>query len=273
MRRAGSASRGHFLARGRFIFRGCEMTLPPCFADRREAGVYLGRKLAELGFARHDGDTPLVLALPRGGVPVAFEVARALDATLDVLLVRKIGAPGYPELALGAVVEGSADGRGPHTVVNDAAWTRRAQESGAFDAERGRQLDEICRRQQRYRQGRPVAAMAGRRVLVVDDGVATGATLRAALESVRAAGAAEVVAAVPVGGTEGLASLRAVADQVVCLNTPPDFGAVGAYYLDFSQTSDDEALALLREAARIHPPPGMPADGASGRLSAGPGVP
>ncbi|MFC4422356.1 phosphoribosyltransferase [Cupriavidus pampae] len=229
------------------------MMLPPCFADRREAGVYLGRRLVELGCASPDDLSTrapvLVLALPRGGVPVGFEVARALDAALDVLLVRKIGAPGYPELALGAVVEGSTEGLAPYTVTNDDAWARRAVESGAFAAERGRQLDEICRRQQRYRQGRPVAMLAQRRVIVVDDGVATGATMRAALASVRAAGAAEVVAALPVGAAQGLASLATVADRVICLNTPPEFGAVGAYYLDFTQTSDEEAMALMREAA------------------------
>lgn len=227
------------------------MTVPPCFADRREAGIYLGRRLAELDFGkpRDDVAPTLVLALPRGGVPVAFEVARALNARLDVLLVRKIGAAGYPELALGAVVEGDAGGKGPHTVVNDDPWAQRAVESGSFDAERGRQLNEITRRQQRYRGGKPVPAMAGRTVIVVDDGVATGATMRAALEGVRMAGAAQVVAAVPVGAQDGLASLQPAADQVICLNTPPSFGAVGAFYLDFTQTSDDEALALLREAA------------------------
>lgn len=226
------------------------MSLPPCFADRREAGQYLGRRLAELGYARPaSGDAPLVLALPRGGVPVAHEVALALHGTLDILLVRKIGASGYPELALGAVVEGDASGHGPHTVINEDPWARRAVESGAFDAERGRQLGEICRRQQRYRQGRPVVAMAGRCVIVVDDGVATGATMRAALDAARAAGAARIVAAVPVGSSEGLDKLREVADEVVCLNTPASFGAVGAFYLDFSQTSDDEAMALLRAAA------------------------
>ncbi len=225
------------------------MSLPPCFADRREAGQYLGRRLVELGFSRQPGGDPaLVLALPRGGVPVAHEVASAIDGTLDILLVRKIGAPGYPELALGAVVEGDSSGRDPHTVVNDDPWVRRALESGAFDAERGRQLGEICRRQQRYRMGRPVAAMAGRCVIVVDDGVATGATMRAALDAARMAHATQVVAAVPVGSSEGLDTLREVADQVVCLNTPPSFGAVGAFYLDFTQTTDDEAMALLREA-------------------------
>ncbi|AGW92536.1 phosphoribosyl transferase [Ralstonia pickettii DTP0602] len=226
------------------------LTLPPCFADRREAGRYLGRRLAELGFgAAQLGQPALVLALPRGGVPVAFEVARAIDAQLDVLLVRKIGAAGYPELALGAVVEGDAAGGGPHTVVNDDPWARRAVESGSFDAERGRQLDEIARRQQRYRGGAPVPARGGRTVIVVDDGVATGATMRAALEGVRMAGAARVVAATPVGSQDGLASLQPAADEIICLNTPPNFGAVGAFYLDFSQTSDDEALSLLRQAA------------------------
>ncbi|WP_444634915.1 phosphoribosyltransferase [Cupriavidus oxalaticus] len=226
------------------------MPVPPCFADRREAGHYLGRRLAELGFGTDKlGQPALVLALPRGGVPVAFEVAHALGAQLDVLLVRKIGATGYPELALGAVVEGDAGGGGPHTVVNDDPWARRAVESGSFDAERGRQLDEIARRQQRYRGGAPVPARAGRIVIVVDDGVATGATMRAALEGVRMAGAARVIAATPVGAQEGLASLEAAADEVICLNTPPNFGAVGSFYLDFTQTSDDEALGLLRQAA------------------------
>lgn len=225
------------------------MSLPPCFADRREAGQFLGRRLVELGYARRaDGDPPLVLALPRGGVPVAHEVALAVDGKLDILLVRKIGAPGYPELALGAVVEGDDSGHGPHTVINDDPWVQRAVESGAFDAERGRQLGEICRRQQRYRQGRPVVAMAGRCVIVVDDGVATGATMRAALDAARTARAARIVAAVPVGSAQGLDTLREVADEVVCLNTPVSFGAVGAFYLDFTQTSDDEAMNLLREA-------------------------
>lgn len=225
------------------------MTLPPCYADRREAGAYLGRDLAERGLGHtDDGQPALVLALPRGGVPVAFEVARALDGKLDVLLVRKIGAAGYPELALGAVVEGDGSGGEPHTVVNDDPWAQRSVESGAFDAERGRQLNEICRRQQRYRGGHAVTAMQGRQVIVVDDGVATGATMRAALHAVRAAGAARVVAATPVGAADGLDSLRDVADEVVCLKTPDSFGAVGVFYLDFTQTSDEEALTLLRQA-------------------------
>ncbi|MEN7528794.1 phosphoribosyltransferase family protein [Cupriavidus sp. 2SB] len=234
------------------------MSLPPCFADRREAGQYLGRKLVELGYTRTpDGDAALVLALPRGGVPVAYEVARAIGGLLDILLVRKIGAPGYPELALGAVVEGDASGRDPHTVINDNPWASRAVESGAFDAERGRQLGEICRRQQRYRQGRPVAAMAGRCVIVVDDGVATGATMRAALDAARIAGAGRIVAAVPVGSPDGLETLRAAADEVVCLNSPASFAAVGAFYLDFTQVSDDEAMALLREADCASTRPGL----------------
>ncbi|QOT80016.1 phosphoribosyltransferase [Cupriavidus basilensis] len=225
-------------------------SLPPCFADRREAGIFLGRHLAERGFgAAAAGEAPLVLALPRGGVPVAFEVARILEGRLDILLVRKIGAPGYPELALGAVVEGDAAGSVPLTVANDDPWTRRARDSGAFDAERGRQLDEIGRRQQRYRGGAPVPAMAGRTVIVVDDGVATGATMRAALEGVRRAQAKRVVAAVPVASIEGEASLRASADEVICLNVPASFGAVGAFYLDFRQTTDEEVMALLRQCA------------------------
>lgn len=226
------------------------MPLPPCFADRREAGIFLGRHLAGLGFgAAAQCEPPLVLALPRGGVPVAFEVALILEGRLDILLVRKIGAPGYPELALGAVVEGDAAGNAPYTVANDDRWTRRALDSGTFDAERGRQLDEIARRQQRYRGGASVPALAGRTVIVVDDGVATGATMRAALEGVRRAGAKQVVAAVPVASEEGLDSLRAAADQVVCLNVPASFGAVSAFYLDFRQTTDEEVMALLRQCA------------------------
>jgi putative phosphoribosyl transferase len=225
------------------------MQLPSRFADRREAGEYLGRKLRELGFgAQPDRAPPLVLALPRGGVPVAFEVARALGGVLDILIVRKIGAPGYPELALGAVVEGDAAGSAPHTVANEDPWTRRAIDSGAFDAERGRQLDEISRRRRQYRGGAPVTAMTGRPVIVVDDGVATGATMRAALEAARMAGASRVVAAVPVGSEGGIETLQAAADEVVCLDVPPSFGAVGAFYVNFDQTTDDEVLALLREA-------------------------
>lgn len=231
------------------------MQLPSRFADRRDAGQYLGRRLRELGYgAAPDRAPPLVLALPRGGVPVAFEVARAIGAVLDILIVRKIGAPGYPELALGAVVEGDAAGSAPHTVANDDAWTRRLLDSGTFDAERGRQLDEIARRRQRYRGGAPVTAMTGRAVIVVDDGVATGATLRAALEAARMAGASHVVAAVPVGSEEGLNTLRAAADEVVCLDVPPSFGAVGAFYVDFNQTEDAEVIALLAEARAMQVP-------------------
>lgn len=228
------------------------MQLPSRFANRREAGQYLGSRLRELGYgATPDREPPLVLALPRGGVPVAFEVARAIGGVLDILIVRKIGAPGYPELALGAVVEGDAAGSAPHTVANADPWTSRAIASGAFDAERGRQLDEIARRRQQYRGGAPVTAMTGRPVIVVDDGVATGATLRAALEAARLAGASRVVAAVPVGSEEGLDTLRTAADDVICLDVPPTFGAVGAFYVDFEQTTDAEVLALLSEARVI----------------------
>lgn len=223
-----------------------------CFADRRMAGVLLGRRLADRWRALSGLPTgsprPLVLALPRGGVPVAFEVARMLGCPLDILIVRKIGAPGYPELALGAVVEGDASGEPAHTVANADALTRRSVESGSFDAERGRQLDEIVRRQQRYRAGQPAPALRGRHVIVVDDGVATGATMRAALEAARLAGAARIVAAVPVGSPEGLATLEAIADDIVCLSAPADFGAVGAFYMDFTQTADEEVLSLLQEA-------------------------
>lgn len=226
-------------------------TFPSIFANRREAGVYLGRHLAQLGYGceRATSLGPLVLALPRGGVPVAFEVARALNGELDILLVRKIGAPGYPELALGAVVETATPGVA-HTVVNQDAWSQRLRGSGSFELERDRQLVELARRQQHYREGAPVAAMRDRTVIVVDDGVATGATMRAALESARMARATRIVAAVPVASPEGLDSLRKAADVCISLQVPPGFGAVGAFYDDFDQTTDEEVMALLREAGR-----------------------
>ncbi|MBY4896801.1 phosphoribosyltransferase [Cupriavidus sp. AU9028] len=226
-------------------------TFPSTFADRREAGIHLGRHLAQLGYGSGGaaGAGPLVLALPRGGVPVAFEVARALNGQLDILLVRKIGAPGYPELALGAVVETDTPGV-CHTVVNEDAWSQRLRDSGAFALERERQLVELARRQQRYREGAPVAAMRGRTVIVVDDGVATGATMRSALESARMAGARRVVAAVPVASQEGLDSLRQSADVCISLLVPPGFGAVGAFYDDFDQTTDEEVMGLMRESGR-----------------------
>lgn len=208
------------------------------FVDRREAGQSLARALKTL-----DLDSPLVLALPRGGVPVGFEVAKALGAPLDVLLVRKIGAPGHEEFGIGAVVDGGA-----HQVVIDDEMARMAGASRDYiDMQIARQLAEIERRRAVYRTG-PSVSPKGRNVIVVDDGIATGSTVRAALQGLARTQAASVVLAVPVAPADTLAQLRPLCDRVVCLLTPSPFHAVGMHYRDFSQTEDAEVVRLLAEA-------------------------
>lgn len=212
----------------------------PLFHDRRDAG----RKLAAaLGHFR-DRD-PLVLALPRGGVPVAFEVAQALDAELDLLFVRKIGAPGHEEFGIGAVVDGAE----PQLVLNDAAMHQLAPGAEYVRAELVRQLREIERRRHAYVGGRAPVPMRGRTVLVVDDGIATGGTMKAALKGARKNQVAHLVLAVPVAPQEALAELRAECDDIICLATPSPFIAVGGYYADFTQTTDEEVVMLLGKAA------------------------
>jgi len=208
------------------------------FRDRREAGVALGAALLGLS-----GDEPVVLALPRGGVPVAYEIARALHAPLDVLLVRKVGAPGNPELGMGAVAEG-----GVRVLDRD---TIRALMISAEELDRSieRATAELAGQLQRYRGGRAAIELAGRTAIVVDDGLATGGTASAALRAVRARGARRVVLAVPVGSPQAVERLRPEADDVVCLNVPADLRAVGAWYRDFGQTSDAEVAELLDRAA------------------------
>lgn len=217
------------------------------FRDRTEAGQRLAEALARYRDAR-----PIVLALPRGGVPVAFEVARALAAPLDVLLVRKIGAPGYPELGIGAVI----DGKDPRVVLNDSVMREVAPAPGYVEAETERQLVEIERRRRLYRGGRPSPSVAGRTVILVDDGIATGGTVTAALQGLAAAQPARLVLAVPVAPPDVLQTLSQLADDVVCLSAPHFFGAVGRFYEDFSQTTDEEVIRLLAEAAA---PPAAPA--------------
>ncbi len=211
----------------------------PIFADRTEAGQRLAERLRELQLLR-----PIVLALPRGGVPVGFEIAQRLKAPLDVLIVRKIGAPGHEEFALGAVVEGDP----PIVVLNEAAPARF---SAYVQEAAQRQAEEISRRRKLYRAGRPLLPVAGRAVILVDDGIATGATFRAALEAMTRMDAARVIAAIPVAPADSLAAVAALADEVVCLETPEPFYAVGLYYRDFSQTTDDEVLELLGRAKSI----------------------
>lgn len=208
------------------------------FSDRAEAG----RRLAEQ-LQRFKADQPLVLALPRGGVSIGVEIARALAAPLDVVLVRKIGAPFQEELAVGAV----ADGEHPEMVVNREIVTLLNLPERYLNEERDRQLIEIERRRTLYLAGRPRPGIAGKTAIVVDDGIATGATMRAALLAVRRAGPRRLVLAVPVAPADTIAELRHDVDEVVCLETPADFGAISLYYENFRQVTDSEVIAMLAE--------------------------
>jgi putative phosphoribosyl transferase len=212
------------------------------FADRADAGRQLAGALA--GF-RDAG--PVILALPRGGVPVGFEVARALAAPLDLLLVRKIGAPHHAELGIGAVV----DGEPPEVVLDQELLRLVAPKPGYVEARTALELAEIRRRRIAYLGGRPPPALAGRGIIIVDDGIATGNTARAALRALRRHGPARLVLAVPVAPSEAVASLAREADEVICLRQPADFRAVGAHYQDFTQTTDEEVIALLSAAGSL----------------------
>lgn len=188
----------------------------------------------------------MVLGLPRGGVPVAYEVAVALAAPLDVLVVRKLRAPDQPELGLGAVT----DGDHPEAILNDEVLAALRVPEAYLRREIAAQLGEVRRRQTRLRSGRPAVPLGGRAVILVDDGVATGGTVRAAVRGIRRAGPQTVVVAVPVAPADAVRQLRAVADVVVCLLVPEDFVAVGQFYDDFREVTDDEVAALLERAAR-----------------------
>lgn len=209
------------------------------FADRAEAGALLAKRLMP-----HRGQDCVVLALPRGGVPVALPVARMLAAPLDLLFVRKIGAPGYPEFAIGAVVDGDS----PQVVANQDMPSPLAAPGGYLETEVPRLLAEIDRRRQLYRNGREAVPVAGKVAIVVDDGIATGATMRAGLLGLARQNPARIVLAVPVAAREALDSLRAAADEVVCLRIPDRFRAVGLHYRDFAQVGDAEVVAALRDA-------------------------
>jgi putative phosphoribosyl transferase len=208
-------------------------------ADRSEAGRQLAERLTHLA-----GASPVVLALPRGGVPVGFEIAQALKAPLDLVLVRKIGAPFQPELALGAVVDG---GRA-ETVLNEDLVREFQIPEDYLAEESARQLAEIERRRERYLVGRASVPVAGRTAIVVDDGIATGATMEAALHAARRADPKRLVLAVPVAPPDTLERLRGQVDEVVCLATPRVFGAIGSFYEDFRQLTDEQVVDLLRRA-------------------------
>jgi len=214
------------------------------FADRVDAGRKLAARLL-----KYKDQQPVVLAVPRGGVPVAFEVARALNAPLDVIIVRKLGAPGQPELGVGAVV----DGDHPETILNREVMSALRVSRAYLEREIHDQLKEIDRRNLLYRAGRARIELKNRTVIVVDDGIATGGSIRAALRGIRQQAPKKVVLAVPVGPADTIASLRDEADEIVCLSTPPTFFGIGEFYSDFHQLADAEVIRLL-ELARPERP-------------------
>ncbi len=206
------------------------------FKDRTEAGRLLAQELVD-----YRGQDIVVLALPRGGVPVAREVAGYLEAPMDLLLVRKLGVPLQPELAMGAVMDGS-----PPVVVRNEGVIRQALISeDDFAAVRDLELEEIGRRRDLYLAGRPPVGLAGRIAVIVDDGVATGATVKAAIEGLRNLRPAEIVVAIPVGPPDAVAEIGRLADRVICLEEPESFGAIGFFYRDFHQLSDADVVAAL----------------------------
>lgn len=208
------------------------------FADRTEAG----RLLAQIIEEKHYKD-PVILALPRGGVPIAFEVAQTIGAPMDLILVRKIGTPGQPELALGAVV----DGQTPQCVVNEDVKKRAHISDAELEREKQRQIEEIDRRRALYLGGRDRLSVEGKTAIVVDDGIATGATARVALRALRKEGPAKLVLAVPVAPAETLKSLGDEVDELLCLQSPEPYYAVGYFYRDFDPVSDQDVASLLAD--------------------------
>lgn len=206
------------------------------FRDRKEAGRLLGEELRKRYGRREEA---LVLALPRGGVPVGYEVAKALGAALDVFIVRKLGFPGHEELAMGAIASGGV------LVLNDDVLRYAPVPQRAIDAVAEREQRELERRERAYRGAKPPLDVAGKSVIIVDDGLATGSTMRAAVRALHKMNAAEVIVAVPVAAPETCDEFRAEVDEIVCLRTPSPFQAVGLWYEDFSQTTDEEVHELL----------------------------
>jgi len=209
------------------------------FKDRRDAGRRLAAQLA----ACANRSDVLVLALPRGGVPVAAEVARALHAPLDVFLVRKLGVPGHEELAMGAIATGGV------RVLNDDVVRALEIPLAVIDAVAAREAQELARRERLYRDDRPAPDACGRTVILIDDGLATGATMRAAAAALRMQQPARIVIAVPVAAPSTCEEFRSEVDEIVCAATPEPFYAVGFWYQDFSPTTDEEVRELLRQTA------------------------
>jgi len=210
------------------------------FSNRAEAGRQLAEKLDKYA-GRKD---VIVLGLPRGGVPVAYEVAKRLRAPLDVFIVRKLGVPGFEELAAGAIASGGV------RVLNEEVMRAIPYADEAIEAVTARETTELERRERIYREGRPPPELRDRIAILVDDGLATGATMRAAVKALRQSGAAKIVVAVPVGPPDTCREIEQEADETICLSTPPFFQAVGQYYEDFSQTSDEDVRELLSQAAQ-----------------------
>jgi len=207
------------------------------FKDREEAGKALAEALRSKALP-----DPVVLALPRGGVPVAAEVARTLKAPLDLVMVRKIGVPYQPELAAAAII----DGEDPQLVINEEVCALADVSRSEIDAMAKEELQEIDRRTKLYLKDRPRAAVSGRSAIVVDDGIATGTTIRAVIKALRLKGPKSIVIAVPVAPRDAMQELREEADDVVCLETPEPFFAIGLYYQDFHQIQDEEVIRLLQ---------------------------
>ncbi|HHH48449.1 MAG TPA: phosphoribosyltransferase [Gammaproteobacteria bacterium] len=220
------------------------MDLPVPIPNRRVAGQALAEALKSYA----GRDDVIVLALPRGGVPVAAEVARALGVPLDVMLVRKLGLPGHPELAMGAIASGGV------RVMNDDVVRRLSVSPAAIEAVAEAEGRELARRERVYRGERPWPDLRGRCVILVDDGLATGATMHAAIDAVRAQQPACIVVAVPVAPPDTVRTLEALVDEVVCPLQPQSFMAIGQWYQDFTQTSDDEVITLLDELAKPQQP-------------------
>ncbi|MBI2433293.1 MAG: phosphoribosyltransferase [Candidatus Hydrogenedentes bacterium] len=216
------------------------------FKDRVDAGRMLARRLRQ-----YEDAHPAVLALPRGGVVVGYQVAEELDAPLDIIVARKLGAPSQPELAIGAVVDGDA----PQTVLNEEIVRDFRISKEQLEAIVARELAEVERRQKTYRKGRPPTPIEGRTVIVVDDGIATGASVRAALRGLRRKPIGKLVLAVPVAPQSTVREMQSEVDDLVCVHAPLQFGAVGAFYKDFDQTTDEEVIELLEDAQRWAPEP------------------